>query len=293
MTSPTIIILLVIAAAVVAVMVSKRKSDIDIPPAPQRSDLLFGYYGTKGPQVVETLGHINLLFECLWDGLPSAITNMQTAQLPTVLDVADYLFPAPVRIVPGKSAVHPRPLLPDAEQRLRGLCDALRAAGVLHLVRYIVPTDEPQLPENNTIAAIPGACALIRRVAADYPELDGVGLWCIYYAGAPMDHVELFDVVGFDDYDAKSSIFAPGAMYDQMAAKLRPGQRTALLLGATYGQDPTPFLNFANAHPEVLALIAFLWREPGHGNRFTGIHSMPEMRAKYEALGRLVAGRGE
>lgn len=286
-----ILILVAIAVAIVLVTLANRKSavaDIAIPAAPQRKDLLFGYYGCYGNQVAETAGGVNLLWATLWgdgtrpgDAIDQAITDMRAENMTTVLDVGTVII--------GPAAT-PRAMADGAEAALRALFARLKAAGVLHLVRFIVPCDEPNLRKDGTIDLMPTAAALIRRVAAEFPELAGVKLGVIYATPRfnPMEHIELFDVVGFDDYDLKSSIFAPGGMYEQMRARLRPDQRTWILPGACYGQDPAPFLNFANANPEVCAIVPFLWCTVPWESAFKGIVDQPAMRAQYEALGKLI-----
>lgn len=286
-----VLALLFLSVFTASVIKRKKGKEFYTPPSTQRTDGYVGFYGLKGPQVKETKGFVNLLFECLWDGLSGAIANMQEAQLPTVLDLNDVIFEGPVRVHPKghkDSSVHPRNLLPDAEAKLRAALDTIKEAGVLHLVKWFTPTDEPNLPENNAIDAIPEACDLILKVAADYKELSDVGLWIVYYYDRPMDHIERFNVVSFNKYKALSGIFEPGGEYDQLVAKLRPDQRTAIFPGATYGQEPSYFLNAMNARSEILAIISFLWRQPHGDKKAPGIVDMAEMRAKYESLGRVI-----
>lgn len=280
----TYLIVIAVVAAVIFFLATKGKAgDIDIPEAPQRKDLLFGYYGCTGDQVAETKDHVNLHWECFWGGLDKAIADIRAANMTTVLDLGGPTL--------SDYGTMPRTIRPDAEAQLRSLFDRLQSEGVLHLAKYLLPSDEPNLPENGSVHLLPEIMALIRRVALSYPTLDFAQYGCIYYSDLPMDHIELFDVVGFDQYEEKSGIFAPGAMYERMKKRLRPDQKTWLVPGATFGQDPQPFLNFANNNDEVLGIIPFLWGNPHGDPKFDGIHSMPEMRAQYEAVGRKVIGR--
>ena len=278
-----ILLLLAIAVIIAALVMSKAKAgDITIPEAPQRSDLLFGYYGCTGDQVAETQGHVNLHWECFWGGVDKAIADMRAANMTTVLDLGGPTL--------SDYGALPRTIRPDAEAQLRALFDRLHSEGVLHLVKYLLPSDEPNLPENGSVHLLPEIMPLIRRVAVSYPALVGVQYGCVYYSDLPMDHIELFDVVGFDQYEEKSGIFAPGALYERMKKRLRPDQKTWLVPGATYGQDPQPFLNFANGNDEVLGIVPFLWRNPHGDPKFDGIHSMPEMREKYRTAGLKIKG---
>lgn len=269
----------VLVGAIVAIILSNKGSkaiDIVVPStAPNRTDLKFGYYGTYGDQVSETADHTNLQWEPLWNGPNGAVVNMAAGRKVTVLDVDSMIF---------TGANGSRTIAPTAEGNMRGLFDQLDGAGVLRLVKIIVPCDEPNLPKNDRTAMLPGAAALIRRVAADYPALAGVRLGCIYAGGKPMPHVDLFDIVGFDDYEAGSGILSPGGAYDQLRAALRPDQRTWLIPSAV-GQDPASWINFANSHPEVQAIVPFLWADIPWES-FPGVRSVPEKKEAWIAAGK-------
>lgn len=272
-------VLSVLCAIVVVAALARSKSnggDIAIAQAPQRAGLLYGYYGCYGKQVEETAGHANLLWVMFWEGVEKAFADIKLANVATVIDLDSFVLSA---------GITPRELQPDAEKHLRDLFGQLQAAGLLHLVRYLVPCDEPNLRKDGTIDCIPEVVAIIRRVVADYPELAGVKVGVCYSTFNPMQHIEIFDIVGFDDYEKKSSIFSPGGAYEQMRVQLRPDQRTWIFPGACYGQDPDLFLNYANAHAEVLAIVPFLWSSVPWETAFAGIAGQPEMREAYSAVG--------
>lgn len=272
---------IVIALAIVLlVAASKAKpSDITVPaPATLRTDLLLGYYGTYASQVAETAGAINLLWVTFWEGLEKAIQDISAAACTTVLDLDSYIFD--IDLLTNARTPHS-----DAEQRLRALFTRLREADVLHLVKVLVPKDEPNLREGNVLQHLPSVVPTIRRVAAEFDELQGVLLGVIYMGGSDHDHSALFDIVGFDDYDEKSGALKSGGMYDQMRARLLPDQRTWLVPGASYGQNPTPWLNFAHAHPEVFAIVPFLWASVPWESDFSGIRDIPDMHQAWISAG--------
>lgn len=277
---------LLAGAAAYALTRHKRKGrDIDIPaPDTLRTDLLYGYYGTYGNQIAETTDHVNLVW--LWDFLDKQQAAEVLAQMPGkfgVLDVAPYLWT-------------PRPQRPreDAEQAVRECFAYLRGRGVLGQVKMLVPLDEPNIGDNrSTLPHLTWAEALMRRVAGEFPELQGVLLGCVYSGWEDMPHLGLWDVVGFDLYNQRSGIFAPGGHYARMLKKLRPGQRTMILPGgySNTQQDPTPFVNFAHGNPEVLIVLPFLWATvPWADDVDKGIRDIPAMRAAYEAAGRSLVG---
>ena len=257
-----------------------RDIPVTIPEAPQLPGRFFGFYGVGGDQVNEVRGFTNLLWLTTWRGIEQAINDARSAQQTTVLDVDMCLWDKH-----GGGG-----LFLDAEQRLRNMLRQFDDAGVLHLVKAIVPKDEPNLPGDPAMALMPEAVALIRRVIAEFPALQGCMLGCMYAGNKGMPSLELFDLVGFDDYDARAGIFAPGAEYSRMKARLLPHQRTFIVPGgfSNFKQDPKQFLDFMNNNPEVLAIVAFLWTDPVNGEEFHGIRSIPEMRAAYESVGRQI-----
>lgn len=277
----------ILGAVVVIVLIAmlvrdSKRSDIDIPaPAKLRDDLLFGYYGCVGDQVAETRAHVNLHWECFWSGLAQGIADIRAAAMVTVIDVTGALFERRDGVLMWRDA---------AEHDLRAMFQALRDAGVLQHVRAVVPIDEPNLREHRVCGDMPRAAALIRRVAAEFQHPVLVGMVLTTH-GEPMTAcaIEHFDILGFDDYPERSAIFRKGGAYEQFRRRLRPDQRTWIIPGgySDCRQDPEPFVNFAHAHPEVWAIVAFLWRDP-HGNGFEGIADDPEMRAAYTAAGRSI-----
>lgn len=277
-----VIIMILLAAFTAAFCwVQYRKGERAAAAAagPLRTDLLFGYYGCAGSQAAEVKAHTNLHWEAFFEGVDKGIANIKAMACTTVIDVAFALFerPGPSQPVTRRA---------NAPEQLHGLFMALRAAGVLHHVKFVVPIDEPNLPENAAIEHMPWAVELIRRAASGYPELAGVKLACIYYnenGKSNYPGADLFDLVGLDDYDAGARVLAPGGSFDRLRSRLTRGQRLILVPGGSYGQDPEPFLRYAHAHADVCAIVPFLWQPPA-GADMQGIRALP-VRAAYEAAG--------
>ena len=275
------------AAGGIAYAATKARSNrgfevtVPEPTVPRTTPIYCGYYETRGDQLAETRDHVNMIWTGLGEGVQRVIENLRSAQMVTLLDVDPCIWMG----VKGSRNVRP-----DADAELRARFDTLRAGDVLHLIKTIVVKDEPNQPGDNYADFLPQAAALVRRVAADYAELNGLLLGCMYAGNKPMPHIELFDLVGFDNYERRSGVLAPGGEYDQMAARLLPGQRTMLMIGGyeTYRQDPTEFVKFALAHPEVLLVGFFLWPDYVNGEPFKGIGSDPQMRALYVAAGKRI-----
>ena len=285
-------IIFVIAAIVLiagfAIAGSRKRKGRDITvPAPERlrDDLLFGYYGHQGEQAAETRDHVNLVW--CWDFLNPDTAADVLMQYPEevfgVLDCAPYLW--------TKRPQQPRP---DAEQALRACFLRLRERGMLTRVKMLVPLDEPNLSANDTTCAHPPwAHDMMKRVAAEFAELAAVKLGCVYLGGKAMPHLGLWDVAGFDEYDERSAILTPAGAYSRFKANLKAGAHTLLFPGgySDCKQDPTPFINFAHANPEVLAVVPFLWCSVPWES-FKGIRDVPEVKDKYVAAGLSIVNKG-
>lgn len=279
----TIIVFLVLAALAFAVKTQPHwrkwwyRKDIHVAkPEKLRKDLRFGYYSCKGEQVAETKGHVNLLHESQFDGPEKCIQNILDCGQATVLDVHYQLFSQESKEVPNK-------VRPDAESRLRDFFALLSARGALGYVKYLYPIDEP----NNTVVdldELTKAVELVRRVAAEFRELDGYKMAVIYAADKGFTGQHLYDVVGYDDYDIKSTQLVSKKFKDLLASLL-PHQTIILVPGGAYRQDPTPFMNYANTNPKVEIVMPFLWFDDT-----TGSVGAPGIRSNGMAAGYAKAG---
>ncbi len=237
-------------------------------PKQLRSDLYYGYYITSPTQVEETRGHFNLL----WVGGPfgdeAAIANMKSAKISTVFDVSDHLYAR----INGKSVFNE-----DAEGSLRSILTRLKKEGIIQYVVALYPIDEPDLNVRSELDVILANKAA-RKVMAEFPELRSAKLAVIYSNSGNHFDVANYDWVGFDDYSLGASIVYM-SKYDSLKKKLRQDQRTILVPGGAYGQDPTPFFNLAENDQKVIALVPFLWTDT---TDFPGIRSNQVKKAYCE-----------
>lgn len=257
----TAYILTAIAILVVGNYVNKHwrvwyyRNDPVFPDAPKRPGLLYGYFGCTKDQVAETKGHVNVLVEVQFEP-ENTIKHIRESNTVVMLGLSPYLLYRP--------DVHTKfTVRPDAEQRLREHFNALRTAGVLHFVIALSPIDEP----NNTVGNVDEltkAVAIIRLVANSYEELKGYKLYAVYAADKDFIGRDKFDWIGFDDYDMKGNV-VNGKQYQDLKVSLRPGQKTIIIPGGSYGQDPTPFVNYAKANLEVAVVLCFLWADDEWG----------------------------
>lgn len=208
------------------------------------------------------------------------IEVMQRAKLPAVIDLAPELWQRgspkdPFEWNPAR-----------ARNALRGLFDHMLREDVLKYVKYVCIMDEPNLPVNNLPEELVElAVSLVREVMAEYPGLASTKLSCIYFYRGPFPAIQRFDVVGFDKYQARESIFWKWfGEYPKFKKLLKAGQRTWIIPGGSFGQDPSPFVEFAHNNLEVEGIISFLWESVTNPDeQLTGIKYLPVKELYIEA----------
>lgn len=255
-TIPVILVILIVGI-IYYKQTHKKYTDIVVPtPTTYKKDLYFAYYACTGEQARETLDCVNMFWESQFDGLAKTLENIKLMARPTLVDLNPQCF---IRDATrsGKNFYFDE----DCEQKVTALFNAMREADVLKYIKWFCVIDEPNtnVPDE---AMIVRALDTVKRVMLNYPELVDIKFVCIYAPGKePQIGSRLFDIVGFDDYDKKSTIFSDGT-YDAMRAKLLPGQKTLIVPGGAFGQDITPFVNIAHNYSEVVMIIAFTWLGP-------------------------------
>lgn len=277
-------LVMVIAAFLIYKNKKGKGHDIEVAaPLSRRTDLLYGYYGCELGQPEEVRGHVNLHWECQFRGMAKAASDINFMATTTVLDLSPQLF---TRVADkGKNFG----LSWLAMTNTLEVFEYLQSKGALKYVKALVILDEPNTNARSA-EELNSACDIARLAAARYPELIDVKLVCVY-AAKPESFtcIERFDWVGVDDYDQKSSVLQ-GSHQALLAAK-RPDAKTILLPGGAFGQDPTPFVNWAQAHTDVVAVVPFCWfgpREPA--DKWVGIGANAALRDRYIDAGKQIAG---
>ncbi len=258
-----ILIISTIALIVLAAYVKRNwkkwyyRKDLVFPEAPQRKDLYYGYYSCMAEQVAETKDHISLFHESQFNGPDKCIQNILDAKKDTALDVSFQVFAKDNPKSYNK-------VRPDARERLHSFFQLLANADALQYIKILYPIDEP----NNTVGDVNELIKginLIKEVAKDYKYVQDAKYAVIYAADKPFIATEHYDYLGFDDYDMQSHVLTSD-LYNNLKANLLPHQKTILVPGGAYGQNPKPFLDFANNNQEVGILMPFLWFDDPWGN---------------------------
>lgn len=252
-------------------------SEPNIAPTPianQRTDLLYGYFGSTPTQLGETVDHVNIYFAAVWDGPAAQLQQMidaKNAGVPVIVDFGGQEIRAPFSVA-------------ESEPRVRARLAIFRDAGVLQSIYAIYPHDEPEL-HGMTHDDVLAMTSMVRRVAAEF----GINpkLATFYTPSWKWPGVGSFDLVGFDNYDAGAKIFTNGD-YDKLKAALRPDQQIMLIPGGAdkWRADPDQFFNMAQQDPQVKILMPFLWRDladPANG-AMAGIRSNG-LADKYRSVG--------
>ncbi len=257
------------------------RKDINFPATGiRRPELEIGFYSCDDEQVAETRGAINLLMESQFGGPDKCIQNILDAGVHCMLDISFQIFYK-------RTKEEKNILREDARTRLHDFFTLLQSRGALKYIKYIYPIDEPNNtlldPEGSLQLAIP----MIEDVASHFPELADHMLAVIYAADKPFPCQHMFHRIGFDDYDMKSHVLV-SKKYKDLKASLLPHQKIMIIPGGAYGQDPTPFVNFAQANLEVAIILSFLWFNDTNGNvGALGIRSNG-MSQKYITAGKSV-----
>lgn len=220
------------------------------PPAPTRNvPPLFLYFGIGGRQLEETADHCSCAYPMDWgdwDTMGPDIADRIIAQLTDakLLGYKSAIVPVGFCMFTAKFAYKGNGALVAFRSRVE-------AAGVPIVGISIV--DEPDM--NGISDAVYSQA--IRDARAVWP----VPVFVIYGDHGTPGAAEA-DVIGSDDY-GKGVVTLP----------LRPKQQLWIIAGGAdpWRNDPKPFVNYAQAHPECAAICCFLWIDGWGGTMNKGI----------------------
>lgn len=268
----------------------------------------FAFYGTVAPQLAETQGAVSRLWCCAFDEAASSQridtrrANILAAGLPATLDISQWLF-EPTDVPPQQRSAAEidriDALRPDARTQLQALPDLFGPAW--QHVDSLVLIDEPNLPAHRKSAAtLQQAARLVRSL---FP---GKRLAVIYYTGAPLVGLDLFDWVGIDRYKDGDKVLWDGwprqlrwlrkwGWARHLQRQLRDDQDLILVPGGGEPEFPAPkihkWVRYAQRQRRGVHLVGFIWRAPRYAHSgMVGIANRPGLAADYLAAGRAALG---
>lgn len=240
----------------------------------QRTDVLFGYFGPRGGEVSETAGHTSLVWAPDFYGPAEQLASITQAKgngLKVVVMLG--LCQTPLAV---------------AESEARFQLQRLHNAGLLDVVVGVSWCDEPNTPRSGDWGAAEalGMNAAMHAAMASFPEIAAPRVRIIYSCKGTYPGASSADDVACDDYDSGCNVFARyyGALRDAA-----PQARLFLVpSGATnpqggWHQDPACFVDYANTHPEVDAIVAWIYQSVDDGGHYAGIRDNGNRVAYCEA----------
>jgi hypothetical protein len=197
---------------------------------PDRKDLYYGYYGDTDTIVSEVKDHANTIFVFGWPTGETAVKHSMEA-------------------IQGGIPFIILGVNPDINST-RSLFDSMRSAKCLNHVVALYPYDEPDV-QRLSDDEVKQTVFRLMELVSQYPELAQVKFAVFYGNTGYVPGISVFDWVGRDNYNS-----------GPQTLPLSPNQKLMLIPGGAFGEKPEPFLDFANNHPEVVAIIPFIWEWP-------------------------------
>lgn len=251
------------------------------PPSARTTPIAVGYFWTDGDQIARTYDHISFIFTP--DGGDWTAANYDTWRITTtILQMqeakargVDQAWVACGFLVFDKD-YHARP---DGIARLLSFKAQLDALGLTSMVKVLYPVDEPETIrtlDEGTLTSV------VRSIKAAWP---GPKLAVIYGGTSTYKGRAAYDLIGRDDYGAGADVL-------NRLPPLDPGQQWIIVPGGAdpWRQDPTPFVEFAKVHPQVFAIVPFIFVDGYGGTSYRGIGNNGMLPA-YRAAGCTATGK--
>lgn len=242
-----------------------------------RGDLLYFYYGDSDTIIEETFAHTNAVMVWGWGSKPwlvnveERLTEAQAHNLKVILGL-------------------PQSYNENGDGAIRTAFAYLHVRGLLTNVVALYPVDEPDL--DKTDEQVRTVNAMIRGVAAEFPELAHVKLAVTYTEDRGWPGIETYDWVGFDAYTKGDAVLWNETWID-LKGRLRPDQRIILVPGGAcnWKNLPDAFLAVAQTDQQVIAVMPFMWFSTNPPQPTTGIRDCPETRQLYVDAGTRIINR--
>jgi hypothetical protein len=248
-------------------------------PIRPRTDLKFGYFETVDGQIAATASSVNFV-HCQDDSDPDnpasrawreaqIIACLQQAQAygiqAAVVSIGFLLFTSKFEY---RGTIYLAPFLAQ-----------LRLLGLDPLIQWFYPMDEPD-GHGISDGTMTQAIADIRKL---WPQAK---IAIVYGTTGNTPGIDSADLIGRDDYSAGTGVF-------NELPSIRPDQSYIILPGGAnpWRQNPQPFLDYANATPQVAMIWTFLY------GTYTDQHGIEQgigtngMLPQYQTIGCKVTGK--
>lgn len=256
-------------------------SDVVIPmPEVLRNDLNFVYYLSVAGQTSKVQDHTNLIWHGQFYGNATLEVEASSNNFGIVLDCAMQLF----------NRGFPATVSATAREDLHNYFTDLNNRGLLARIKYLICMDEPNLFAKSEYE-VRKAMSILKEEAKIWECLRTVKYMCIYGGkGGYYPALDMFDIVGIDNYDQKSEVLTTGAHANLMKHVL-PHQQVMVIPGAAYGQDPSAFVAYAHSNPRVWGVVPFIWAhvpESADKEGWVGLENQSDEKKEiYRKAGRL------
>lgn len=231
-----------------------------------------GYYGGCPSCSLETQDHANLYMTRPWG---------PTGWLIEIMPQLQQAHGNGQKVILGLPGLYDPMGLEDTAHAIT----KLHEAGLLSDVVAWYPIDEPDV-NGKSDAEVLAMNTALRDLAK---ELGVNPALAVIYGCTTGKRPGLssYDWIGCDDYGAGCDV-ANGSRFAALKGQLRPDQRLLLVPGGAdpWRQDPACFATKANADPQVVGILAFLWvdRDDAKGIGTNG------MRQAYCRVGKAIRG---
>lgn len=223
-----------------------------------RPDVLFCYFGLVSEQVREIAAHVNAVHLPDWGDWDTAGADIEAR-------IVAQLHEAQANGI-SRAIVCTGFLTFTTNHQYRGTAalmafrQRLDAAGLLPMVIGLYPLDEPDV--SGLSDALVTQAVNETRAAWPGPKIG------VIYGTHGTPGIGAYDWVGMDDYGAGAGVL-------QRLPSIRADQRWIVVPGGAdpWKQDPAPFVDFANSHPQVAVFMPFCWFDGYGGTPNAGIRS--------------------
>ena len=262
--------------------IDKADTDFEVPGNIKS----LGYYATGSVQVLQTKDHVSRLwFIPSWRSVGQAINDIKEAieanpRIAVTYDCSHQLFHSEGKLKRPRA---------DSVEQLKELRHRWIVSGVYDQIDSLVIQDEPYL-YGLTVNDLAQAALVLRQTFKDKK------LAIIYSPGHGFDGLEMFDMIGLDDYRLDTAVLK--TFSTEIMPRLSQGQEVVLVPNCGFSKRVLvhlrKFVEFAGNYPNVnFHILGFLWSNYGYKYEkwLVGLEKYTELQKEYRYVGNKVLER--